>query len=209
MESITYRKIHRTGIELKGKGTHRNCLLDLPSGYIRVGERTVTHQDLIIEPMARIALTGRNGSGKTTLLNHIRSKLNCPEEKLIWIPQEITSEESSLCLSEAKELSSEELGQVMIIVRRLGSDPERVLNSAVPSPGESRKLLLALGLSRAPWLVVMDEPTNHMDLPSVECLEKALNNYSGALILVSHDREFLSSTTSTRWKIKNGELSIL
>ncbi len=208
MESITYRKIHRTGIELNGKGTHRNFLLDLPSGNIRVGEKTVTHQDLIIEPQERIAITGRNGSGKTTLLNHIRSELNCPGNKLIWIPQEITAEESTLCITEAKNMSTEELGQVMIIVRRLGSDPERVLNSAVPSPGESRKLLLALGLSKAPWLVVMDEPTNHMDLPSVECLERALNNYSGALILVSHDRKFLSSTTSTSWEITNGELSV-
>ena len=208
MESITFRKIHRTGIELNGKGTNRNFLLDLPSGNIRVGERTVTHQDLIIEPHARIALTGRNGSGKTTLLNHIRSELNCPENKLIWIPQEITQEESSFYLSEANKLSRNELGHVMTIVRRLGSDPHRILTSAIPSPGESRKLLLALGLSKVPWLVVMDEPTNHMDLPSVECLEKALNHYSGALILVSHDRKFLSSTTSTSWEITNGELSV-
>jgi len=209
MESITYRRIHRTGIELNGKGTNRNCLLDLPSGKIPVGERTVTHRSLIIEPQQRISLTGRNGSGKTTLLNHLRSKLNCPEEKLVWIPQEITAAASTRCLSEAKELSREELGRVMIIVRRLGSDPERVLNSAVPSPGESRKLLLALGLIKTPWLVVMDEPTNHMDLPSVECLEKALVDYEGALLLVSHDREFLSSTTSTLWKIRDGKLSVV
>lgn len=140
--------------------------------------------------------------------NHLRSKLNYPEEKLIRIPQEITATESTRCLSEAKELSSEELGQVMIIVRRLGSDPERVLNSAVPSPGESRKLLLALGLVKTPWLVVMDEPTNHMDLPSVECLEIALMDYEEALLLVSHDREFLSSTTSARWNIRDGKLSV-
>ena len=208
MESIKYRKVHRTGIELGGVQSTRNYLLNIPTGAVEMGNKTIMHPDIRILPEHRIALTGRNGSGKTTLLNHIRSELNCPEDKLIWIPQEITEEESTQCLSEAKKLSSEELGQVMIIVRRLGSDPERVLNSAVPSPGESRKLLLALGLAKAPWLVVMDEPTNHMDLPSVQCLEKALNDYTGALLLVSHDREFLSSTTSTRWEIRKGRLEV-
>ncbi len=96
----------------------------------------------------------------------------------------------------------------MTIVRRLGSDPDRVLSSEVPSPGEARKLLLAVGLSKTPWLVIMDEPTNHMDLPSVECLEKALNDYTGALVLVSHDREFLDNTTSIQWNISEGVLSV-
>ncbi|MCK5130974.1 MAG: ABC-F family ATP-binding cassette domain-containing protein [Candidatus Sabulitectum sp.] len=208
MESITYRKVHNSGIVLAGEGSTRNYLLDIQPGEIKMGSRAIRYPGLLIRSESRIALAGRNGSGKTTLLNHIRAELNCPEDKLIWIPQEITAEESTLCLSDAKKLSSEELGQVMIIVRRLGSDPERVLNSAVPSPGESRKLLLALGLAKAPWLVVMDEPTNHMDLPSVECLEKALNDYTGALLLISHDREFLSSTTSSQWEIRDGELFV-
>ncbi|MCD4707137.1 MAG: ATP-binding cassette domain-containing protein [Candidatus Sabulitectum sp.] len=208
MESITYRKVYKSGIELAGEGSARNSLLNMQSGQIMMGSKTISYPDLVILPESRIALTGRNGSGKTTLLNQIRAELNCPEDKLIWISQEITAEESSLCLAEAKKLSGDDLGQVMTIVRRLGSDPERILTSAVPSPGESRKLLLALGLAKKPWLVVMDEPTNHMDLPSVECLEKALNNYTGALLLVSHDREFLSSTTCTQWEIRNGELSV-
>ncbi len=208
MESIKYRKVHRRGIGIDGVQSTRNYLLDLPSGKIIMGSKVISFPELRIQPESRIAIMGRNGSGKTSLLNHIRSNLNCPEDKLIWIPQEITATESTRCLSEAKELSSEELGQVMILVRRLGSDPERVLNSAVPSPGESRKLLLALGLVKTPWLVVMDEPTNHMDLPSVECLEKALMDYEGTLLLVSHDREFLCSTTSTLWKIRDGKLSV-
>ena len=96
----------------------------------------------------------------------------------------------------------------MTIVRRLGSNPERLLSSRVPSPGESRKLLLALGLSKTPWLVIMDEPTNHMDLPSIECLEKALNDYTGALVLVSHDRVFLNNTTNIQWNIRDRKLSV-
>ena len=208
MDSIKYRKIHVTGVEMSGEESTRNCLLDLPGGKIRVGELFLSHPQLVIQSEDRIALTGGNGTGKTTLLNHLRSELNCPEEKIIWIPQEITAEECSDCLKEATKLSHGGLGQVMTIVRRLGSDPERVLSSAVPSPGESRKLLLALGLSKTPWLVIMDEPTNHMDLPSMECLEKALNDYTGALLLVSHDRVFLSNTTNIQWNIRDNKLSV-
>jgi len=207
VESIKYRKIHRTGIKLPGTRSTRNFLLDIPPCSIEIGSISVACPNLRIQADSRIALTGRNGAGKTTLLKHIKLRLNCPEEKLIWIPQEITAGQSAQNLSEVKKLSDKVLGQVMITVRRLGSDPKRVLNSAVPSPGESRKLMLARGLAAEPWLVVMDEPTNHMDLPSTECLEKALKDFEGALLLVSHDTVFLSATTFIQWNIDNGILT--
>ncbi|MEN8209470.1 MAG: ATP-binding cassette domain-containing protein, partial [Candidatus Fermentibacteria bacterium] len=207
-ESIKFRKTYGTGVELSGEVSTRNCLLDMQPGEIRIGDATLSYPCLEIRPEDRIALTGGNGTGKTTLLNHLRLELKCPLEKLLWIPQEITAGQCSGVLEEVKKLSGEDLGQIMTIVRRLGSDPERLLSSEVPSPGEARKLLLALGLSKKPWLVIMDEPTNHMDLPSVECLEKALGDYAGALVLVSHDREFLENTTKIRWNISNGSCCI-
>ncbi len=208
MESIKYRKIYRTGVELSGEISTRNYLLDIHPGEIRIGETILLYPRLEIRPEDRIALTGGNGAGKTILLGCLCPELNCPSAKLIWIPQEITAEQCSGVLEEVKKLSREDLGQIMTIVRRLGSDPERMLCSEVPSPGEARKLLLALGLAKTPWLVIMDEPTNHMDLPSVECLEEALNDYQGALVLVSHDREFLGNTTSIQWNIRDGKLSV-
>ena len=68
-----------------------------------------------------------------------------------------------------------------------------------------RKLLLAVGIARAPHLIVMDEPTNHMDLPSIECLEEALSGCPCGLLLVSHDRRFLAHLTTTEWALSWGQ----
>ena len=63
------------------------------------------------------------------------------------------------------------------------------------------ELLLAEGIVREPHLIVMDEPTNHMDLPSIECLEAALQDCPCGLLLVSHDERFLQGLTTTRWNL--------
>ena len=89
----------------------------------------------------------------------------------------------------------------MTIVSRLGSRPHRLLESDEPSPGETRKLLLALGMTRRPHIIIMDEPTNHMDLPSIECLETALADCPCGLLLVSHDRRFLQKLTRLEWQL--------
>jgi ATPase subunit of ABC transporter with duplicated ATPase domains len=89
----------------------------------------------------------------------------------------------------------------MTIVSRLGSRPRRLLESDEPSPGEIRKILLATGIARGPHLIVMDEPTNHMDLPSIECLETALSDCPCGLLLVSHDTRFLHALATVNWHL--------
>ena len=79
--------------------------------------------------------------------------------------------------------------------------PGLACRSALPSPGEARKLLLALGIVRGPHLIVMDEPTNHMDLPGILCLEQALADCPCALLLVSHDEAFLEKITTIHWSL--------
>jgi len=86
-------------------------------------------------------------------------------------------------------------------VSRLGSDPRRVLESRTPSPGEVRKLLLAVRMIDEPQLILLDEPTNHMDLPSIECLEATLQETQCALVLVSHDRRLLEALATLEWSI--------
>ena len=89
----------------------------------------------------------------------------------------------------------------MTVVSCLNSRPGRLLESELPSPGEVRKLLLAEGIVGEPHLIVMDEPTNHMDLPSIECLESALQDCPCGLLLVSHDERFLQGLATTRWDL--------
>jgi ATPase subunit of ABC transporter with duplicated ATPase domains len=58
-----------------------------------------------------------------------------------------------------------------------------------------------MGMAKEPYLIIMDEPTNHMDLPSIQCLEDALGECPCALLLVSHDMQFLSALTQRRWEV--------
>jgi ATPase subunit of ABC transporter with duplicated ATPase domains len=91
---------------------------------------------------------------------------------------------------------------MMTLVSRLGSRPERLLESATPSPGEIRKMLLAMGIIKAPQIIIMDEPTNHLDLPSIECLEQVLKDCVCGPLLVSHDRPFLDAVTRSSWQMR-------
>jgi len=156
---------------------------------------------LLIAPTDKIALTGENGSGKSTLIRFIFKYINAEPENITYIPQEISIDETKRLMDEIRTLRNEQLGKLMIIASRLGSDAKRLLVTDVPSPGESRKLLLGLGITKSPHIIIMDEPTNHMDLVSIECLEDALKNVSCALLLVSHDKRFLEALTDKTWKI--------
>jgi ATPase subunit of ABC transporter with duplicated ATPase domains len=172
--------------------------------------KKLIYKELLINPTDKIALTGINGSGKSTLLKRILKHINAEQENITYIPQEISIEETREIIGEIKNLSNEELGKLMIIISRLGSDAKRVLDTEIPSPGETRKLLLGLGITKNPHIIIMDEPTNHMDLVSIECLEEALKEVKCALLLVSHDTRFLEALTNIEWQIKsNGKEFIL
>ena len=150
---------------------------------------------------ANTLIVGDNGAGKSTYLNHLVKFAKISKERMIYIPQEIPLEQSEHVLRRILDYSDELKGQIMTIVRRLGSDPTQVLQSTVPSPGEVRKLMLAEGIMHNPSIIIMDEPTNHMDLPSITCIENALIDCPCAQLLVSHDLAFLKNTVSSFWEI--------
>ena len=201
--SIPVRKEFATGFRLEEADvSRRNFVLRVGAGSLPLGPgRVLEWPDLEIAPDDRVALTGANGLGKSTLLRFLEPRFNVPPERLTFVPQEISAADAARILAEAKALPDARLGEVMTRFSRLGSRPGRLLESAMPSPGEVRKLLLALGIARGPHLIVMDEPTNHMDLPGILCVEDALAEAPCAMLLVSHDERFLARLARTRWEL--------
>lgn len=202
LESIRVTKEYRLGVELRGERAQRDFLIRLKAEELPLGaQRRLVLPDLAVCPDDRIGLVGRNGAGKSTLIRHLVTRIELPPERFIYMPQEIDLGASRRILNEVRSLTRRELAPVMTFVSRLGSRPEKLLETDEPSPGELRKLLLALGVARHPWLIIMDEPTNHLDLPSIECLEEALADCFSAVVLVSHDTLLLQRLTQIRWHI--------
>ena len=160
-------------------------------------------------PHDHVALTGPNGASESTLLGHIVSRLNILPNRLTYIPQEIDLQSSKEILLQLRSLPREKLGQMMAVVSRVGSNPDRLMESGEPSPGEMRKILLTTAIAQKPYLIVMDEPTNHLDLASIECLEEALADWPCGLFLVSHDRRFLTKLTNTQWSIESSQAEMV
>ncbi len=204
--ALSVKREFSLGIVFHAQPAPRPLLLVHPGGSLPLGPiRRLDLPALVVRPGERIGLAGPNGAGKTTLVKALLAGSTLPSDLVIHLPQELDRVESRAALSRIRALSQEPLGQVMALVRRLGSDPNRLLQSEEPSPGELRKLLIACALLQEPCLLVLDEPTNHLDLPSVECLEKALDAFEGALLLVSHDTRFLARLARRRWWIQPGK----
>lgn len=202
----------RVGISVHGERARRDALIAREAGAVRLPDgRRVVFDDLVVRPDDRIALQGPNGAGKTTLVAALlvgdAGRGPRPDE-LLWIPQEIKADEAAALVREVRALDKAPLGRVLSTVSRLASDPEKLLQTGLPSPGETRKLMLALGLERSPALVVMDEPTNHLDLVSMRCLEEALAEFAGALVIVSHDDRFVAALARIVWTIRDGYLEV-
>jgi ATPase subunit of ABC transporter with duplicated ATPase domains len=181
-------------------------LTELAAGVVEVaGSPLLEHRYLALARDARVELRGENGAGKSTLLAALFSR-NLVGAGLVHVPQEISEHEAKLLLDWLRGLARDERGHVLSVVAALGLDPDRLLATSAPSPGEARKLAIARALARKAFGLLLDEPTNHLDLPSVERLQAALSAYPGALLLVSHDEAFASALTDTVWEIRQREL---
>ena len=207
----------------------RKVLFRMEPGRIAVGESSLRLPALFIGNTDHIGLVGDNGSGKTTLVKKIIASISADtssvdtsvidtsfmgatsantgraDTRVLYIPQEPDVLQKEKTLKRMRELPSAQRGQVLSIVAQLNSDPDCILEGDTVSPGEMRKLMLALGILESPELLVMDEPTNYLDLGSTEALERLLSVYPGALLLVSHDASLVSSATSITWRIQKSE----
>jgi ATPase subunit of ABC transporter with duplicated ATPase domains len=129
-------------------------------------------------------------------------------EHILYLPQELTARDGVAMLDAVRALNASERGRVLTLVAALGIDPDRLLESAAPSPGEARKLAMAYGLGRQVWAMVLDEPTNHLDMPAIEHLEHALVDYPGAMVIVTHDDALARRCTNIEWLIDRGRVEV-
>ena len=200
--SVGVEKIYKQGISFETQSVKKLFPLFIKKGVLQIHEKqSVLFGNMQIQEGDKIGVIGENGAGKSSFIDYLLQTLEL-KEAFFYIPQEITTQQSQRLFQEINELPKEQKGEIFTIITRLASNPKILLESSSPSPGEIRKLLLAQALLKQPNLIILDEPTNHMDLDSILALENALREYAGALILVSHDELFLQNITSKSWSFE-------
>jgi len=183
----------------------RKAVLAQLSGDVMVGDQAVlVGVDLILRRTDRIWVSGPNGAGKSTLLRALVRQVMLAPERVLVLPQELGPADVEVLLGRLGALPADGRGRVLGLVAALGVRPQRLVASARPSPGEARKLALALGLADDRALLVLDEPTHHLDLPARRRLEAALRHYPGALLLVTHDEALGAAVATGRWRVGGG-----
>ena len=200
----------------------------LPSPLVRLNKVAVGYPDrtilrglgLGIEPGERIALMGPNGAGKSTLVRLLAGELQPSAGEAVmhedlqvgYFAQhqlEQLDPQASPILHFKRldpQASEQDLRDYLGAFNFRG---DRAFEAIAPfSGGEKARLALALVVYPRPNLLLLDEPTNHLDLDMRQALEMALNEYEGAVILVSHDRHLVASVCETLWRVAEGTVEV-
>ncbi|MBN2340820.1 MAG: ABC-F family ATP-binding cassette domain-containing protein [Deltaproteobacteria bacterium] len=185
------------------------------AGYVP-GQPVLSDLNLSVYKDDRIALLGANGNGKSTLAKLLSNNLSpmsgalVPAQKLVvgYFAQDhldqldagITALEQ---VDRAMPLASP--NEVRSWLGRFGFGQERAeVQVQNLSGGEKTRLALSLVALQRPNLMILDEPTNHLDMDSRSALVEGLNEFDGAIILISHDRRLIETTCEQLWLVENG-----
>ncbi|RST85894.1 ABC transporter ATP-binding protein [Aquibium carbonis] len=187
-------------------------------GYLP-GKPVLKNLTLRIDADDRIALLGSNGNGKSTFAKLIAGRLEVGSGTITLAPQikvamfaqhqldDLRPEENAIehvrrLMPDAAE------AKVRARVAQMGLVTEKMNTPAKDlSGGEKARLLMGLASFEGPNLFILDEPTNHLDIDSREALIHALNDYPGAVILISHDRHLIEATADRLWLVKDGTVA--
>jgi ATP-binding cassette subfamily F protein uup len=159
----------------------------------------------------RACLVGRNGSGKSTLLKIMAGLVELdagemfrqPGAKASYLPQDPAFDPDET-VADHVAADGEPAHRVDAMLAQVGLDGVRRLGTL--SGGEGRRAALARALVGEPEILLLDEPTNHLDLAAIDWLERVLGAFTGALLMVSHDRAFLNRVTTRTFWLDHGHL---
>ncbi len=180
-------------------------------------KRIFKDANFILAKGDRIALVGRNGEGKTTMLKMISGKV--PFDGVVKLGHAVMpgifeqdqAEKLDMRKTVFETIDELAAGEIRKNVRSLlgsflfsGDDVDKKV--AVLSGGERGRLAMCKLLLEPYNILVLDEPTNHLDIRSKDILKKALMDYQGTLIIVSHDRDFLSGLVNKIYEFKDGNV---
>jgi ATPase subunit of ABC transporter with duplicated ATPase domains len=207
---ITYKqhkKLHRLALELH----------NLEHGF---DDHTLFKGgDILLEAGAKLAVIGENGAGKTTFLRCLVAQLKANKGTLKWsenaqigyLPQDVSNDFATPMnlfdwMSQWRTPQHDDLAVRAILGRLLFTADDINKDVRVCSGGEKNRLLFGKLMMQEINVIIMDEPTNHMDMEAIEALNKALKDFDGTLVFVSHDREFVSTLASSIIEIKDQKL---
>ena len=170
--------------------------------------------ELYVNRGDKIALVGRNGTGKSTLLKVLNGDLDPdsgemfiqPGTKIAYMSQTPNFDGcktlKEVVLSGLPDNGKGQEYKADILIEDLGIAADQAPDES--SGGERRKAALAKTLINEPDILLLDEPTNHLDMPTIEKLEEIIKNFSGAVIVISHDRMFLKNISKTTFWLDRG-----
>ena len=167
--------------------------------------------DLFVGARDRLALIGRNGAGKTTLLKCLADRIESdegrrtiqPGTKVVLLEQD-PDVAAFATLRDFALAGGAALHEVEAIADQIGVDLDRPAQTA--SGGERRRAAIARALAAGPDVLLLDEPTNHLDLAGIQWMEDWLARFTGAFIVISHDRTFLTRLTRSCLWLDRGRI---